>query len=217
MKKKIKLAVVDDQLLFRKGFISLLKEFPEFDVVFDVSNGEELLDQLKTKKVDLVLLDLEMPKMDGFETTEQLQKAYKDLKIIILTTHNEESFIHHLISKGACGFILKDQDIETIVDAIYAVIETGYYFNDRVSRALVKGLIESKMVRPSFSMAYLSDREIEVIKLISKEATAKEISEKLHISIRTVEGHRERILQKIKAKNSVGIAMYAIKNNLLEF
>ena len=112
--------------------------------------------------------------------------------------------------------ILKDQDIETIIDAIYSVKENGYYFNDKVSRALVKGLMESDTIRPTFKKTSLTEREIEIIKLMSKEHTAQEIAYKLFISIRTVDGHRERIMEKTKARNTVGIVMYAVKHHLLE-
>ena len=118
MNQTIKLAVVDDHHLFRKGLIALLKDFPEFEVIIEAENGEELLEQLKNKRVDVILLDLQMPVMDGIEATERLQNKYEGTKIIIITMHNEEGFINHLISKGANGFLLKNQDIEIVVDAI---------------------------------------------------------------------------------------------------
>jgi DNA-binding NarL/FixJ family response regulator len=216
MKKLIKLAVVDDQHLFRKGLISLIKEFDELDIIIEASNGNELIEKLKTKRPTVVLLDLEMPGMDGIETTEFLKRKYPEIKVLILTMHNEEEIILHLIEKGAHGFLLKDHPIETLVDAIYAVIENGYYFNDHISKVMVKGLLRTQKIKPSFNEVRLSEREIEVIKLICKEYTNKEIGEKLFISVRTVDGHREKILQKTKAKNTVGIVMYAIKNNLLD-
>lgn len=215
MKLPIKLAVVDDHALFRKGLIALLKEFPELEVTIEASNGEELLEQLKKKRVDVILLDLQMPVMDGIETTERLQNKYLGTKIIIITSHNEEGFIHHLISKGANGFLLKDQDIEIVVDAIYGVIENDYFFNDRVSRAMVKGLLDSNKIRPTFKEVSLSEKEVIIIRLISQELTNKEIAEKLIVSVRTIDGHKERILQKTKAKNSIGIIMYAMRHNLL--
>lgn len=215
MKLPIKLAVVDDHALFRKGFIALLKDFPELDVVIEASNGEELLEQLKKKKVDVILLDIQMPVMDGIETTERLQFKNDDTKIIMVTSHNEDEFINHLLSKGANGFLLKNQDIEIVVDAIYGVIENGYYFNDKVSKAMVKGLVQNGHITPSFIKRTLSAREIEIVRLISQELTSKEISEKLCISPRSVDGHKERILKKTKAKNSIGIIMYAMKHHFL--
>jgi DNA-binding NarL/FixJ family response regulator len=216
MKRTFKLAVADDQLLFRKGLLSMLNDFPEMTIAIESGDGDELLEAMKKKRADVVLLDLQMPKMDGFEVTEKINKKYPDVKIIILTTHNEESFIYHLLTKGAHGFILKDQDIETVVDAIYCVTTNGYYFNDRISRAMVKGLVENDKIRPTFKKIDLSAREVEIIKLMSKEHTAKEIADKLFISERTVDGHRERILQKTKARNTVGIVMYAVKHHLLD-
>jgi two-component system response regulator DegU len=217
MKKSIKLAVVDDQHLFRKGLISLIKEFDELDIVIEASNGDELIEKLKTsKKPAVILLDLEMPGMDGIETTGYLQRKYPEIKILILTMHNEEEIILHLIEKGAHGFLLKDHPIETLVDAIYAVIDNGYYFNDHVSKVMVKGLMRTQKIKPSFSEVRLTEREIDVIRLICKEYTNKEIAEKLFISVRTVDGHREKILQKTKAKNTVGIVMFAVKNNMLD-
>ena len=216
MKKSIKLAVVDDQHLFRKGLISLIKEFEELDIVIEASNGIELVEELKTKTAEIILLDLEMPEMDGIKTTEFLHRHYPDIKILILTMHNEEEIILHLIEKGAHGFLLKDHPIETLVDAIYAVIENGYYFNDHISRVMVKGLLKAQKIKPSFNEVRLSEREIEVVKLICKENTNKEIADQLFISVRTVDGHREKILQKTKARNTAGIVMYAIKHNLLD-
>lgn len=215
MKSPIKLAVVDDHDLFRKGFIALLKEFPEFEVVIEASNGEELLGQLKKKKVDVILLDIQMPRMDGIEATERLQFNDSEAKIIIITSHNEDQFIQHLISKGANGFLMKNQDIEIVVDAIHGVIENGYFFNDKVSKAMVRSLVKNGQISPSFGRKTLTEREIEVVRLISKELTSKEIGEKLAISPRSVDGHKERILAKTNAKNSIGIIMYAIKHQLL--
>jgi len=214
--KKIKLAVVDDQLLFRQGLIALLKDNEELEIVIEASNGKELLEQLKKKKVDIIITDLEMPEMDGIEATEHVRNKYPDVKILALTMHNDDSFVIHLIEKGANGFLLKDYDIELIIDAIYAVTETGYYFNDRVSKAMVKGLIKSKKILPKFNQMRLTDREIEVIRLICKEYTNKEIATKLYVSPRTVDGHRERIMQKIAAKNVAGIIMYAVKHHLID-
>lgn len=216
MKNTVRLAVVDDQQLFRKGLVSLIDEFEELSVSLEAANGKELLEGLKTHKADVVLLDLEMPVMDGIETTENLRQKFPDIKVLILTMHNEEQIILHLLEKGAHGFLLKDNPIETVVDAIYGVIENGYFFNDRISKIMVKGLVRNNKIIPSFSPARLSEREIEVVRLICKEFTNKEIAEKLFISARTVDGHREKILEKTKAKNTAGIVMYAVKNNLLD-
>jgi two-component system response regulator DegU len=213
---KIRLAIADDQLLFRRGLLSLLKDYEELEVIIEACNGKDLLEQLKGKSVDLVITDLEMPIMDGIEATENIKKKYPDTKILALTMHNEDSFVVHLIEKGVNGFLLKDYDIELIVDAIHSVMETGYYLNDRVSKAMVKALVRAKQIIPTFNNAQLTKRELELIELLSKEFTTKEIADKLFVSKRTVEGHRERAMQKVGAKNVVGLIMYAVKHNLID-
>lgn len=215
MKTKINLAVVDDQHLFRQGMVSLLKEFKELAVMMEASNGKELIAQLQHQMPDVILLDLEMPVMDGIETTETLKSKYPGVKIIVLTMHNEEEMIVHLIEKGVHGFLPKNEDIEIVVDAIYAVRESGYFFNEHVSKAMIRGLMNSKKIKPSFNPVKLLDKELEVIKLICKEYTNKEIAEILSLSNRTIDGYRERILKKIGAKNTVGIVMYAVKNGII--
>jgi len=211
-----KIAVVDDQHLFRKGIISLLEEFEELKIIMEAANGKELISALKKEQPDVILMDLEMPVMDGIETTEYVRKKYPEVKIIILTMHDDDSFISHLIEKGANGFLLKDSNIETVVDAIYAVIKNGFHFTDRVSKAMVKGLVKSQKIKPSFNTVNLTNKEIEVLKFICKEYTTKEIGEKLGVSTRTVEGHRDNVLHKTGARNTVGIVMYAVKNNLID-
>jgi two-component system, NarL family, response regulator DegU len=216
MSQPIKIAVVDDQQLFRKGLIALLKEFDSVDVMLEASNGQEFIEQIATNKPDLVLLDLEMPVMDGIATTIELHKKFPEIKVLIVTMYNEESMILHLIEKGAHGFLLKDNPIEMIMDAIHGIMETGYYFNDMISKVMVKGLMKTNKIKPSFGQAILSDREVEVLRLICQEMTNKEIADKLYLSVRTVDGHREKILQKTGAKNVAGMVMYAMRNNLVE-
>ncbi len=216
MIKKIKVAVVDDQYLFRQGLVSLLKEFEKIEVVMEASNGNGLLEKMKEKPVDIVLLDLEMPQMDGIETTKAVKRQFPYVKIIILTMHTEDEFIIQLIDKGASGFLPKDKDIDVVVDAIYSVMENGYYFDERISKAMVKSLVKARKTPLALNVMNLSKMEIEVVKLICKEFSNKEIAAKLSSSIRTVDTHRYNILEKIGAKNTAGIVMYAVKNNLLD-
>ena len=215
MSSCIKLAVVDDHLLFRKGLIAQLRDFPQFEVLMEASNGRELLDAISHTPIDVVLLDLQMPVMNGAEVAEHLQHKCPGTKIIIVSMHDSESYIHQLIGKGVSGFVLKDQGIEAVADAIHGVMENNYYFNERVSQAMVRGLIDSKMISPVFNSVQLTEREIEIIRLISCELTNREIAKKLSLSVRTIDGHKERILSKTKAKNVIGVIMYAHKHKLL--
>lgn len=213
--RKTRIAVVDDQHLFRKGLMSLISEFDQLKVVVEAVNGKELIDKLVSRRPDVILLDLEMPVMDGVETTEYLRANFPFIKVLILTMHNEEGIIVHLVEKGAHGFLLKDDPIESIVGAIEAVLEQGYYFNDRVSKAMVLGLVEGKKIVPKFNQTLLSEREVEVVRLICKELTTKEIADKMCLSVRTIEGYRESIFEKIGARNLAGIVMYAVKNGIV--
>lgn len=215
MKKKT-LAIVDDHFLFRKGLISLLKEFKELSVIIEAKDGQDLVDKLKTKHPDVILLDIQMPVMDGIEAIIQVRKKYPDIKIIVLTMHSEEQMIFHLMEKGANGFLPKDTDIEIVVDAIYSVIEKGYYFNDKISKAMIKGVTENKKALLPTHLSALSAREIDVVRLICKQKTIKEIAEELCLSPRTIDTYRENIFHKTGAKNIVGIAFYAIQYNLLD-
>ncbi len=211
---KFNIAVTDDQVMFRKGLISLLSEFPELKVVIEADNGKDLQDKMKRKKPDVVLLDLEMPVMDGMATMAWLKETHPAVRVIILTMHNEEPIIAHMIENGAHGFLVKNDPIETLIDSIHSVMDTGYYFDDRVSRALLQRLVLGEKVKPNFNKVSLTERETKVIQLICQELTNAEIADRMNLSIRTIEGHREMILEKIKARNSVGIVMYAIKNGL---
>jgi len=157
-----------------------------------------------------------MPVMDGIKTADYLHKHYPALKILILSMHDDEEFILHLINKGVRGFLLKDASTKTFIEAIYSVMDNEYYFNDRVNRIMLKGLINEKKIKPKFNTANLSDREQEIVQLICKEHTNKEISDMLALALRTVDNHRESILQKTGARNTAGIVMYAIKNHLLD-
>lgn len=212
----IHIAVVDDHLLFRKGIISLFSYYNELEVVIEATNGIDLFNQLENKRVDVVLLDLQMPQMDGFSTSRELQARYPKIKIIILSMSVVNEQLRHLIDLGVSGYLLKNQDIDSVIDAIHTVYQNDYYFNELVSLPLVHELVQNKTLNPTFECVCLSEREIEIVQLICEEYTNKEISDRLNLSIRTIEGHRERILMKTNAKNVVGIVMYAVKHNLVQ-
>lgn len=129
--------------------------------------------------------------------------------------HNSEELILQLLDKGTNGFLLKDFDSEKVVDAIYAVLENDYYFNDLISKDMLHHVMKQKKLKPRFGISALNDKEIQIIKLICEEKTNKEISEILNLSPRTIEGSRARIIQKINVKNTAGIVLYTIKNNIV--
>ncbi|MFL5763853.1 MAG: response regulator [Bacteroidia bacterium] len=214
--KITKLAIVDDHHLFRKGLISLINDYKDLSVSIEASNGIELKEALRRNTPDIILLDVEMPEMDGIEVTEYLALKYPSVKILILTMHNEEEIIFDLIDKGAHGVLLKDDSIDQVIDAIYAVKDTGYYFKENISKVMISNLVRTKKIIPRIGKVRLTEREIEVVRLICNELTNKEIADKLCISARTVDGHRLNILKKLGARNSIGIVMYAVKHRLLD-
>ncbi|NOQ70766.1 MAG: response regulator [Crocinitomix sp.] len=219
MTKEIKVGIAEDQVLFRKGIVSILNGFDTIDVIVEADNGRILLDQLKTiaNLPHVLLLDLKMPELDGIETTKIIRETYPDIKIIILTSYNEKRFILHLLECGAHAYLLKDAEPEDLKKAIAAVANEGYYFTPAIMEVIINNKKEKKdNVSLEQSEQLLSEREIEVIRLICKEKTAPEIGELLFISPRTVEGHRNRILEKTGCKNVAGLVVYAFKNNLVE-
>lgn len=207
----IRLALADDQLLFRRGLVMLLRDMEGVQVVFECGNGEELLTGMRDNPIDIVLLDLEMPVMDGIQTLGHLRKEYPEVKVIVLSTHNKEQFIAQAMDSGAAGYMLKSADTDEIESAIRSVRESGYYYSDRVSHVMLHGLVKRQKVKPTFyEVDPLSDRELEVLRAICQGLTNTEIAGKLFISPRTVEGHRNNMLLKTGAKNTAGLVVYAM-------
>lgn len=213
--KSISIAVVDDHLLMRQGLISLLKEFEQINILFDVSNGLEMLDQLKIHKPDIVLLDIEMPVMNGRKALTKMQEIYPDIKIIILSTHYSDAFIDEYIAIGANGFMPKESDIEIIIASIKEVYENGYYFDSKVTPGLVSKLRKRFKAKSSVQSSSLTDQERKIIKLFCMGKSAVGISEELFISKRTVEWHKENIYRKLEIRNTAELIKYALMSTII--
>jgi len=218
----IKLAVVDDHKLFRQGLIQILNKFPNYDVILEASSGEELLDKIKSNMPDIVLLDLHMKGIDGKEASSILLKDYPDLKIIILSMSYSSEFILQLMRVGVHGYLPKDIDQALLSEAIEQVQNKGYYINDDIAQVMRQGL-QTHEIKPSRKKVILesinveiTDREMEVLRLICKGHNTAQIADMLFISYRTVEGHRKNLLEKTGVNNSVSLAIFAIKHHLLE-
>ncbi|HEX8517244.1 MAG TPA: response regulator transcription factor [Bacteroidia bacterium] len=211
-KNKIRVALADNQNIFRKGMESLLKEGENISVVLETSNEKDLLNRTEKIQIDVLILDARILVMGGIETTLILKRLYPELKILVIIPDNEKSSIINLLENGANGFILRDAKIEEVFDGINTVRKNGYYLNT-VTTSLFNN--DSSIVSQAEKPA-LSKRELEIIKLLSLEMKNSEIAEKLFINIRTVQRHRENIRAKINVTNVSGILMYAVKNNLLD-
>ncbi len=217
--KKIKIAVVDDHNLFRLGLVQILSLVEDFEVVLEAVNGSEFLEKLKTTEVDVVLLDIQMPEMDGIKVTELIREGNSsDPKIIILSMHDEDQFILHLLEIGANGYLLKDTDPDEVEEAIRKVMDKGIYFTDFVSRVMLNKATTKSKPRQGKYFNYktdLSDRELEILTFICQGLTTTEIADTVYLSPRTIEGHRTRIMEKLKVNNTASLVAHAVKNELI--
>lgn len=218
--RKIKLAVCDDHTLFRVGMASILGQIHDFELVLEAGNGQELIDRIPRKTPDLVLLDLQMPVMDGTTTADYLRENYPLIKIVVVTMHDEDRMILHLLEKGVSGYLLKDAEADEVEKAIRKVMDEGVYLNETVSKAMHRKMTNKPKVDKPASPLYnrkilITEREQEVLRLICESLSTNEISEKIFLSPRTVEGHRLRIMEKTGTKNTAGMVAYAFKNGLV--
>lgn len=213
----INLAIADDQLLFRKGMISLIREFKGIQVSIEADNGRHLLDQLRvyTGQIDVILLDMSMPEMNGIETMKVLKEEFPDIKVIILTVYNEDKFILTAVELGANGYLVKNADPSEVEKSIRTVVSHDFYFDDQTLEAMKKGLFTSRQKLSLNIISELTQREKQVLELICRESTTSEIAAQLFISERTVDGHRNNLLAKTGCRNTAGLVLFAVKHNLI--
>ena len=214
----IRVMIADDHRLFRTGLVAVLKEMKGIKVINEAENGKELLAKLIHERPDVILMDIKMPEMDGIEATEIVIAKYPDIKVIMLTMHDDEQFITHMVDLGAHGYLLKNSDVRELELAINKVMQQGYYFNDKVAEVLLTNLIgkKSKLIIKEKHELSFSKREHEVLQLICEGFTNSEIAEKLFLSTRTVEGYRYKLCDKVGVKNTAGLVRFAIKNGLVD-
>jgi len=218
--RKIKIALCDDHTLFRVGMATILGQVHGVDLILEAANGQELIDKIPGKMPDVVLLDLQMPILDGAATTDYIRQHWPLVKIIILTMHDEDRMVLHLLEKGVSGYLLKDAEAGEVETAIRKVMDEGVYLTEFVSKAMLRKMTNKTRVDKPTNAFYnskilLSEREKEVLTLICEGMSTNEISEKIFLSPRTVEGHRLRILEKTGTKNTAGMVAYAFKNDLV--
>ncbi len=212
----IKVIVADDHKMIRDGIKSLLKEEPDIQVIGEASNGREVLLLLEEEPVDLILMDIDMGKYNGIETTQQVAKLYPDVKVLIISMHNDSSYITKALEAGAKGYLLKDAGKQDMLRGIDQLMQGEIYFGKGVSAKLLDHIQGKNKSSKRKAGIPLSRREIEVLKLISDEYSNPEIAKKLFISIRTVDTHRRNLLTKLGVKNTAGLVKYAIKHGLVD-
>jgi len=213
----LKVAVVDDHQLFRESLTFLINSFKNIKVVLEARDGKNLFELLPGIAVDLVLLDIQMPEMNGYETCDRLRIQYPDLKIIILSQVVTNTAIQKLLGLGADGFFSKNSDPSTLENALRNISKDGFFL------ALEPGLLQkqsalwkkSTLKSGSEADVYFTHREIEVISLACAELNSIQIADRLCINVRTVDSHRKRIMEKTKTKNFVGAIIYALREGLV--
>ena len=213
MTNKIKIFLVDDHNLFREGLKFLLSNNEYISEIHEAENGKKLLENVLKVKPDIILMDIEMPVMNGIEASKETLKIYPESKIIALSMYANENFYTEMIDAGAKGFLLKNSKFEDVQRAIIDINEGKNYFSPEILEAIIKNLNKKKQTRKNSD---LTEREIEILYNICKGLSNQKIADFLFISKRTVDKHRENLLLKTQSKNTAGLVIYAIKNEIFE-
>lgn len=211
--KKYKIVIVDDHLLFSNSLKKLIEGFADYEVTKQIGNGKVLVDYLskESNPPDLILLDVKMPVMDGKATMEWIAKNHPQQKVLVLSMDDDETTIIYMLRKGAKGYILKDIDPIKFKEAIDNVVHKGFYHSERVSAVLL-----GEIYKPEDEEAHLNERELMFLDLACSDKTYKEIASDMFLSPKTIDGYRATLFKKLNVKSRVGLAMYAIKNGLVQ-
>lgn len=217
MMPKIEIVLVDDHRIFRDGLKSLLTEIDYIKIIGEASAAAELLDLLLEIRPDLIIMDITMPGLSGIEVSRHIAGLYPDIRVMILSMHTNEEFVINAIKAGVKGYLSKDTSREELLDAIKIIYQGGECFSKQISETFLKSHIKkyrTELIYPENKT--LTNRELEILKLASSGLSNKEMAEKLFISIKTVDSHKNNIMQKLKLKNTAEMVLFAIKNKIIE-
>jgi DNA-binding NarL/FixJ family response regulator len=213
--EKVNIFLVDDHKLFREGLKLLLKNLQEVNEVWEAENGEDFLNRLTEKQPDLVLMDIEMPVMNGIDATVQALVRFPELRIIALSMFGDEEYFQKMIDAGACGFLMKNSDFSEVRRAVTNVLQGNNYFTEEILYRFVNKF-KTRPSAPVEEQVSLSDREKEVLMLICKGLSNQDIASQLFISKRTVDHHRASLMTKTNTNNAASLVIYAVKHKLIE-
>lgn len=215
--EKIKVLIADDHKIIRVGLRGILDKTDQIEIVGEAEDGSQVLEIIEKTATDVVLMDIDMGRSSGIETTRKMKESFPDVRVLALTMHEEQGHIIQMLEAGANGYLLKNTGVDELLSALHAVVRGDSYFSNTVSATLLKALtnLQEKSRQRHNKDIPLSGREIEVLRLIAQESTNSEIAEKLFISIRTVDTHRRNILEKLQVKNTAGLVKYAIEKALI--
>ncbi|HVW15623.1 MAG TPA: response regulator transcription factor [Mucilaginibacter sp.] len=211
MDAPIQIALVDDHRLFRSGIAALVNNFQRYSILFEAGDGEEMMHKINPKlKPDIILLDINMPKMDGITTARWLRNNHPDIRIIVLSMYEDAEKVLTMVRMGVRGYLLKDAEPDEFENALLRVSQNEIYYPPFVTRHLINDF------NTDFNISKLNSREIEFLKLASTELTYKEIANHMCISSRTVDGYRDALFEKLQIKSRIGLVLFAIKNKLID-
>jgi DNA-binding NarL/FixJ family response regulator len=216
-KTNASVAIVDDHILLRNGLANLIRGLETYAVLFEANNGKDFIKQLQPRYLpDIVLLDINMPEMDGYETALWLKRNYPGIKILALSMYDNENAIIRMMKNGAKGYILKDIDPNEFRHALDSLVRKGFYYSELITGKLIHAVNQlDDQDQDIKNLISLNEREIEFLKLACTEMTYKEIAEKMFLSARTIDGYRDTLFEKLGVKSRVGLVLYAIKNNIV--
>jgi len=217
MTEPIKVVIADDHGLFRGGVKTAMSMHKDIKMIAEADNGMQLLSILKHIQPDVVLLDIQMPIMDGITTLPEIKKLYPDIRVITLTMHNDHSMITKLMELGANSYLTKNSDPELIYEAIKTVHEEEFFFNQLTNKALIDGLKMKRQIESNLPVdPKLNEKEIAILRMICEEKSTKEIADIVELSPRTVEAIRDKLKVKTGAKSMAGLVMYAVKSGIIQ-
>jgi DNA-binding NarL/FixJ family response regulator len=215
--EKPKIIIVDDHVMFRDGLKSLIEQQNIGDVIAEAENGKKFLEIIEKQRPDLVLMDIEMPEMNGLEATECVLQKYPDLRVLVLSMFGDEDYYIRLINAGAKGFILKTSGKRELEDGIREVASGESHFSNELLRRIIFNVGKNKPAKnQTGSDLEFTERELEVLKLLCNGLSNAEIAEQLNLSIKTIETHRSKLLLKTGIKNSISLVLFALKNKIIE-
>jgi len=213
--RKVAIAVIDDHTLFRKGIVSLLAESDEINILFDASNGLEMQELINADALpEVILMDINMPKMDGYAATKWVTTTYPSIKVLALSMYDDDKPIIEMLKSGAGGYLLKESKTTDLINAIKTISAHGYFMNNLVSGKLIRSLQDDKPVKSNIDD--LSANELKFLQFCCSELTYKEIAEKMNLSHHTIDNYRESLFHKLEIKSRTGLVLFAIRNELIK-
>lgn len=224
-KKQINIAIVDDHNLFRKGLIKLINmgdKENKYNILFEAENGAELTEKIKNAVPDVILMDIDMPDMDGYETVTWLQKYHPDIDVLVISMFESKEAVVRMLKLGVKGYLSKDIEVEDMHMALDGIATKGFYYSDFISDVMVNAIKNNDLGNESYGeenneiWKNLTENEREFIKLACTELTYQQIADKMSLSPKTIDGYREMLFKKLTIKNRVGLVIYAIKNGLVK-